>query len=431
MSSPPGSESRPPATRPGLASLRDYFLEIGRFERNAKLFLTVTAFRGLVIASLQTVLNLYLYSLGYDTRFIGLISAANSLATLLFSFPAGYLADRVGRRPVLLVGGIGYPLAILGLGLVRTTPPILLFNFLFGCFAVAYWVAGVPLLYASTAPRQRVQAFSVNSFLLWGLGPLGALGSGQVVEITAAVLQIPASSSGALRAGMFFMAALALLGALPYLPMREERSSVRRDAAQSTGPVAGLFARLLIPDLALALGAGGVLTFAQLYFHLRFYLDPGPIGVIVALGGITAGAATLTTPVLARRWGNLRTAVRCDLMVVPLIAVMALSFRLPLAIPAYWLVLAFRGMNDPAYTSFIQERVPETYRARLTGLYSITYSIGASLGPAGSGQIQKVGGFTPAFMAGAGCYLLGAALLYAFFGREARFGNPASLGYEP
>src|SRR5437763_14988051 len=85
------------------SGLRGYLAAVGRFHRNAKLFLGVTAFRGMVIASLQTVLNLYLYSLGYDQRFIGLISGATSLATLLTSLPAGYLADRIARRPVLLV----------------------------------------------------------------------------------------------------------------------------------------------------------------------------------------------------------------------------------------------------------------------------------------------------------------------------------------
>jgi MFS family permease len=66
----------------------------------------------------------------------------------------------------------------------------------------------------------------------------------------------------------------------------------------------------------------------------------------------------------------------------------------------------------------VQERVPEGYRARISGLYNVTYSIGYSLGPAVSGQLQKVGGFTPAFLMGTGCYFLGASLLYVFFTRE-------------
>jgi predicted MFS family arabinose efflux permease len=170
--------------------------------------------------------------------------------------------------------------------------------------------------------------------------------------------------------------------------------------------------------VVLAFGLGAVLTFIQLYFHLRFHLDPGPVGIIMAAAGVVAGAGTLSVPLVARRWGNLRTAVRLQWTAVPLMAVLALATGLPVAILAYGAVLTLRGMIDPVYTAFVQERVPERYRARLTGMYSVTYAIGYSLGPAASGQLQKIGGFTPAFLMGTSFYLVGATLLYLFFGRQ-------------
>lgn len=417
-----------------IGGIARYLAALRQFDRNVRLFLVCTAFRGMVIATLQTVLNLYLYSLGYDARFIGLINGFNSLAVLLVSVPFGYLADRFGRRPVLVVGGIAYPIAILAVALARSTPLIILFIFLFGVFAAAYWVAGVPLLFASTRPRERAQAFSLNSFLLWGLGPLGAFLAGQVVEIAAILLHVSANSADALRFGMYFMALLAAAGAIPYLFLHEPaRPPLEHQQPVPRGAIAWLAARLLIPDVILAFGLGAVLTFSQLYFHLRFNLDPGAVGVVIGIGGVVAGAATLFTPILARRWGNLRATVRLQWSVAPLIGVMALSMVLPVSLVSFFLVVMFRGMADPVYTAFVQERVPERYRARLTGMYSVTYSIGYSLGPTVSGQLQKVGGFTPAFLMGAACYFTGALLLYLFFGRErqARYagastGSPAS-----
>lgn len=159
------SPSRP--VRLEVAGLRRYLRALAGFQRNVKLFLTVTALRGMLIATQSTILNLYLYSLGYDARFIGIINAVNSLAVLLVSVPFGYLADRFGRRTVLLTTGLIYPLTMLGIALAHSTALILLFMFLFGAISAGYWVAGVPLLYANTAPQERVHAFSVNSFLLW------------------------------------------------------------------------------------------------------------------------------------------------------------------------------------------------------------------------------------------------------------------------
>jgi MFS family permease len=437
MPDTPASSGRSPDRQPlriGLeGGLRRYLEGIRELDRNVKLLLTVTAFRGMVIAALGTILNLYLYSLGYDARFIGIINGVNSLAVLLVSVPLGYLADRIGRRPVLLVGGVAYPASILALGLARSTPALLIVNFVFGVVATTYWVAGIPLLVASTTERQRVQAFSINSFLLWGVGPLASFLSGAVVEVAAGVLHVPASSSAALRVGMLFMAGLAAVGAIPYPFLREPPHSKDRQARPPPGSrMTLLFIKLLVPDVALAFGLGATLTFIQLYFHLRFHLDPGPIGVILAVGGLIAGLGTLSTPAVARRWGNLRTAVRFQWMVALPTALLALSTQLALAIPAYWLVLTLRGMSDPVYTAFVQEQVPGAYRARIAGLYNVTYSIGFSLGPAASGQLQKIGGFTPAFLMGMACYFAGASLLYVFFVRpERRAGAQAGVTRSP
>jgi MFS family permease len=132
-------------------------------------------------------------------------------------------------------------------------------------------------------------------------------------------------------------------------------------------------------------------------------------------------------PLVAQRWGNLRTTVNLQWLAAPLMAVVAIAMQLVIAVPAFWLVLTLRGMIDPVYTAFIQERVPEVYRARLTGMYSVTYAIGYSLGPAASGQLQKMGGFTPAFLMAAACYLAGGTLLYLFFGRARSHSRETSL----
>jgi MFS family permease len=407
--------SRPPR----LAPLRTYLSAVRGLGRNAALVLSVTAFRGMVIAATSTVFNLYLYSLGYDTPTIGLVNASGSLAVLVVSLPFGYLADRIGRRAVLLAGGFAYPVFLLALSLAHSTPQIVIFNFILSGVSSAYWVAGVPLLYASTTPQQRVSAFSINSFLLWGIGPLGALMAGQVVEIAARAMQVAGSDPSALRVGMLFITGLAAAGAVPYPFLREPpREAESHEPPPPLGALTRLVVQLLTPDLILAIALGALLTFVQLYFHVRFGLDAGPVGLIVGVGGIISGVGALLTPLIAQRWGNLRSAVRIQLATVPLMVALAVANALWIAVPAFWIMVTLRGMADPVYTSFIQERVPEMYRARLTGFYSVTYSVGASIGPAVSGELQRRGGFTLAFAVAAACYGLGATLLSLFFSRS-------------
>jgi MFS family permease len=78
----------------------------------------------------------------------------------------------------------------------------------------------------------------------------------------------------------------------------------------------------------------------------------------------------------------------------------------------------FRSMGDPVYNAFVMSQVPAEQRATISGLYSVTWSVGFSVGPALSGVIQQRAGFTPAFLAGAITLTAGAILLRMFFLRK-------------
>jgi MFS family permease len=75
----------------------------------------------------------------------------------------------------------------------------------------------------------------------------------------------------------------------------------------------------------------------------------------------------------------------------------------------------FRSMGDPVYNAFIMSQVPAEQRATASGIYSVTWSVGFSIGPALSGVIQQRAGFTPAFLAGAATMSVGVILLHTFF----------------
>jgi MFS family permease len=76
---------------------------------------------------------------------------------------------------------------------------------------------------------------------------------------------------------------------------------------------------------------------------------------------------------------------------------------------------AFRSMGDPVYNAFAMSQVPAEQRATISGLYSATWSVGFSLGPAISGVAQQRVGFTPAFLLGAASMSVGVVLLWGFF----------------
>ena len=78
---------------------------VGRFHRDARLFLVTTFVAGAALSLYWIDFNLYLSSLGLSTATIGVVSTVASIAGAAAAFPASAASDRFGRRAII-AGGI-------------------------------------------------------------------------------------------------------------------------------------------------------------------------------------------------------------------------------------------------------------------------------------------------------------------------------------
>lgn len=398
-----------------------------RFGRNASIVLWYTLAKGLTLALFGLLFNLYLYAEGYDRELIGIVNALPALTSLLAAVPAGLLGDRLGYRPLLLFTGIATPLTLLGLALSASAPMLALFALCNGVVTTCYWVSAIPLLADSVEPDRRVRLFALNSFLLWGAGSLGYLLGGQIVAFAAHVLHEAQRAAEPLRWGMLAIVVVAALGAapLPLLHGRPRHETARGGRAPYD---LRLFARLLGPDVLLTCGGGAVAGFVGLYLTLRFGVRPGSLGNFLTISGLIGGALVLLAPRLADRLGTTRAAIALQAAGAPAIVLLTLAPTQTMAMAGEVLRNGFRSMGDPVYNAFVMSRVPAEQRATISGLYSTTWSIGFSIGPAISGIVQQRAGFTPAFLLGAASMALGATLLAAFFLRGRAAEAPLGRG---
>ncbi|GAC1432386.1 MAG: hypothetical protein NVSMB65_05990 [Chloroflexota bacterium] len=313
------------------------------------------------------------------------------------------------------------PLAVLGLALSTAAPMLAAFALANGVITTFYWVSGIPLLAESTTPERRIGLFSLNSFLLWGIGSLGYLIGGQVVQVAALTLHQPAHGVLPLRWGMLAIVVIGFAGAIP-LPWLRPAARPPRPRHQRPPYDLGLYARLLGPDVLLTCGGGAVAGFIGLYLTLRFGMRPASLGTFLTLSGIVGGVLVLFAPRMATLLGTARAAVLLQAAGVPAVVLLALAPSQALAMGGEMLRNAFRNLGDPVYNAFVMARVPPEQRATISGLYATTWSIGFSLGPAVSGVVQQRAGFTPAFLLGAAVMAAGSTLLWLFFLRGGRSG---------
>ncbi|MEO7003132.1 MAG: MFS transporter, partial [Ktedonobacterales bacterium] len=308
----------------------------------------------------------------------------------------------------------------------------------------------------SSSDEQRVSVMALNSFLLLGIGALGGLIGGAVPEIVGQITHLSATSVVPLRWGVLSASIIVFLPAIPLFWLRDlprngaphrhagvqgtgladEAATPAQMAAPLTTPSAttpdimpniergngqggwalvALFVMLLLPDLLESTGQGAVVGLLQLYFYLRFALGPGAIGVLSATAGLLCGVMALSAPRIVRRYGKLRTITSVQFLLAPVVLIIGFSPLFAFAAVAEFARNTLRGIFEPVYATFAMERVAPRRRSTLSGFYSLTWSVGNSIGPGVAGWLQVHVGLSAAFVVGAVCEALAGACLLFFF----------------
>ncbi|HEX8982073.1 MAG TPA: MFS transporter, partial [Ktedonobacterales bacterium] len=250
------------------------------YPRNVYLLLFFTLGKGFQLSITQVTLSLYAYSIGFKQDFVGLLVAVPSLGSLIAAIPIGYLADRVSRKPLLIITGILNPLAIAVIALSTNATVMIAASVINGMLASAYWVSIIPMLTESVDAKRRVSVMSLNTFLMLGIGSLGGGIGGVVPEWVSSITGLAAASPVPLRFGVLTAALITFIPTIPLFWLIERRKSagasatassmetVEAAAAQqveaetheadairpSARPIALLFLLLLIPDVLYTAG---------------------------------------------------------------------------------------------------------------------------------------------------------------------------------
>jgi MFS family permease len=211
-------ETRPTGTATGNAGIPDD-------ERSRRLIrtLTLTVFlQWMGATALVPMLPLYIRHLGGSDALAGVVMAAFFAAGVLSQYPVGRLADRIGRRPVLVAGLVAYGVASISFLLPITAPMAVGLRALQGIGAGAATVASLAMIASSVAPERRGRAFAS----IYG-GELAGMAVGPLVG---SILGIRYMWAMFLASGL-----LAFVACIPALRIHEpmadlERRAARRDA---------------------------------------------------------------------------------------------------------------------------------------------------------------------------------------------------------
>ncbi len=342
---------------------------------------------------------------------IGAVVATDSLLSFLLAPAWGRLSDRIGRRPVLLIGLAGSAIAYSVFGLAGSLAVLFLARILSGSLGATVNVAQAALA-DTTPPEQRARAMGLIGAafgLAFTIGPaLGGIAS-----------KSGESAPGLLAAGICclnFLIASALL--------RESR--IRR--TQDWG------ARAHVPLAALLVTFAATLAFTAMYVVFQQYGTE-------ALGLTRAGISYSFTLVglvsvlvqgrlvrrLAPKVGELRLVMWGGALMAAGLALLPLLGGLPMhgsgqvAGTGLSVVLLSAGFSlvGPCVAGFVSRTTPPDDQGRVLGTLQSIGSAARIVGPPLLGALADKGGFAAAF----GLSALAAAAAGILAGKWKRQGN--------
>jgi MFS family permease len=401
-----------------------YWQRLRGLNRNAKLYLVSTIFRATSFGIWSLLFNLYLLSMGFDEAFIGLANTLYSAFSLICSLPAGLIADRIGRKRAMAVGFVGMTLSRLGVAVFAQGWQIAASSALFGIVGPLFLASIPAFLTENSTPRERAILFTVDWSLMSFFGFVGTTVGGYLPQSFAAALGVGIESTPAYRGAMLTTAAVIALGLLPVLGLKDRKPPSPPPAARLTWRFwqrfssPRLLAKLLVPRVLLAFGAGLIFPFLNLFYKEQFGLSDAALGWIFGITNVLAALMMLAAGVVAEHWGSIRAILITRVISTPMLLIIGFVPSLPIVAAAHWIRSGLMRLGEPLYMAFAMEQLDESERATGSSLLTMSWDVGWSAAPYVSGLVQVRHGFGPLFVSCMALYGLSLVCAYRFFGGQ-------------
>ena len=360
---------------------------------------------------------------GVPTGCIGLLLACCAGGELLATPLVGGIADRLGRRRVLLASTAGIGLGFLLLCFARGAIPAGLALLLVGAFESVLHPTAAAVI-ADVAPPDTLRRHFALTRTASGLGhvagpALGAILAGRSLDL------VFAGSAAAMLAAAVLVAALLPETATPGTRAGDE------DDDDATALLAAFrdrrLASLLLPLAVLEVASSWIEAVLPLAATRAGTLTPSGVGLLFAWGGIVSVAFQLPVARRSAAMTGFAVAATSGGLLALAFAALLASSALP-ALAAAVTLAAFAAMlSGPLAQAIVAELAPPAARATYMAAFSTVQDLRDAAGPA-IGTALFAASTTLPWLAGAPV-VLAASLVLASATR--RHEAPSGLRHDP
>ncbi len=385
--------------------------------REIALIILNRGLRSFIFGILFAVLAIYLSKVGMTSIQIGIVIALSGGTAAVWTLGGGLLADRYGRKKMLLAYGVAITAS--SACLLLTRDHVLLTTILSASALASFAPGGGPVVAAEQAllsdkvsSVRRTTVFAAISLVGSFATAIGAY-SGAITTFLQGFGWNEIDSYEPLFVAMVVSALLSVAVALVIKepPRNRQNRPIVVLSPRSKWVASRLFFTGVIDYAGTSLSG----PFFAYWFYLRFDADPAFIGIIM---GTNFLLATISYPIgvkLAQRFGVVRAIVGSRIPYVVLVMSLPFSPTLGIAAATY-LLRGFVGIMDvPLRLSYTMGIIPSDERASVAAIGQFGRRAPTILSPIISGALLQIGLLFLPFASAGLLQLSEAGLFYKFF----------------
>jgi DHA1 family multidrug resistance protein-like MFS transporter len=357
------------------------------------------------------IMPFYIEHFGAGGTELGWMMSTYSLMQLICAPLWGILSDRIGRKPVLTLGVLGYAISLFMFGIAKTFSMLFIARSLSGILSSATMPTAMAYIGDHTLQKEKSK----------GMGQLGAMmGVGVIVgPLLAGLLSSDSLSLPFfVGSGLAFLALLLVIFLLPESRIAAAATGDPSPDHEQTAPTRprtrDIYLRVLLSPAGILLVLIFIMSFGMtnfqgmigLYVVDKFAFDTTQVGAIwMVMGLVMIVAQGVLVGPLTEKLGDLnliRIGLLGGALGFVLVARAVDYLTTLLALGFFMLALALIG---PALNSYISNFAGE-HQGTVMGLNSASTSLGRVVGPLWGGYIYDINIAYP-FYSGAGTLLLG------------------------
>lgn len=363
----------------------------------------------------ERFLPVYLLALGGGALSVGFLNGMDNLLSALYSFPGGYLSDKLGYKRALLVFNLiamaGYLIVIF----IHTWWAVILGAVFFLSWTAISLPAIMSLVAAVLPDKKRTMGVSMHSLVRRIPMALGPVLGGLLITWKGEVEGVRWAFGVA-----FGLALVALVVQQIWVEDRKAAVEAEPNPLKLFRRMSPAFRKLLVADILVRFSEQIPYAFMAIWVIKNHSLSPVTFGLLTTIEMVTAMLVYIPVAYLADR-GSKKPFVTITFgffTLFPLVFLLAHNFWM---FVAAFIIRGLKEFGEPTRKALIMDLAPEGQKAAMFGLYYLLRDVVVSLAAFSAGFLWNISpqvNMLTAF----GFGLLG-TLFFAIFGQDV---NPAN-----